>query len=446
MRPGPVAVLLCVCLGACDKGKPAPTPDAKPAPPAAPMPAPVTPSEFLARGLPTFILGTAGDDRADQRIAAQVGLVRGMLFAAAPVALDVTIDAARGPAAWPARPVVYGGPHVNALMAQLAPTLPFELGPGRLAIGGAVFTGDALRLVAVVPARAADARGPATPEFLLYAGTGTPGVGEINSSTVSRGAEPIVIADAFGPLHRGRFSLDARGTAVVAELGPAARRIAWRTVERSLAGAARAATVRVLFPAMLAPAPTEDATVTACVRGLAAVVRRLAIAEPASLSVYVHPDRRSKLALTGDGGDGHAVPAALALHVLWADPSPGGALEGLVAHEGTHVLAYEAWGGAGTPLLGEGLAVWVAGRHAGIPLAAWPSRLQARAPLVELASSRFARLPERASYPQAGLFVEAAQRKLGPSGLRKLYAASADELFATLTRLGATPEQLWPVP
>ncbi len=410
------------------------------------MPAPVTPSDFLARGLPTFVLGTAGDDRADQRIAVQVGLVRGLLFSSAPAVADVTIDASRGPSGWPARPVVYGGPHVNALMAAIAPTLPFELGPGRLALGGAVFKGDDVRLVAVVPARAADARGPATPEFLLYAGTGTPGVGEINSRLVSRGDEPLVIADAFGPLHRGRFSLDARGTAVVAELGPAARRIEWRAVERPLAGSARKVTVRVLFPAMLAPAATEEATVAACLRGLQAAVRRLALAEPAALSVYVHPDRRSKVTLTGDGGDGHAVPAARALHVLAADPSPGGALEGLVAHEGTHVLAYEAWGGAGTPLLGEGLAVWVSGQHAGIPLAAWPSRLPSRVPFGELATARFARLPERASYPQAGLVVEAAHRRVGLAGLRALYTASADELATTLARLGAAPEQLWPTP
>ncbi len=442
MRVLPVVVLVAV---ACGQARAPAAPDGSPGPSPAQPPAAVTPNDFLARGLPTFVLGTAGDDRADQRIAGQVALVRGLLFASAPIVTDTSIAAARGLAAWPPRPVLYGGPHTNTLVAAIAPTLPFSLGPGRLVIGGEAFAGDDVRLVAVVPARSADARGPATPELLLYAGTGDPGVAEINAPTVSRGTEPIVVADAFGPLRRGRFVLDAQG-AVTAELGPPARRIAWRAVERELAGTKGRAPVRILFPAILPKSRHEEATIEACMRGLTTVVRRLALAKPTPLAIYVYPDRRSKASLTGDGGDGHAVPAARVLHVLVADPAPAGALEGLVAHEGTHVLAYEAWGSAGTPLLGEGLAVWVSGRYAGLALSAWSARLATRAPLGELVSAHFRRLPERASYPQAGLFVEAVHRTLGLAGLRALYGASADTFEAACQRAGAAPARLWPRP
>ena len=62
---------------------------------------------------------------------------------------------------------------------------------------GGTALGQALRQLLLHPP--GDTAPGSTAELLLYAGTGTPGVGEINSPGVSRGAEPIVIADAFGP-------------------------------------------------------------------------------------------------------------------------------------------------------------------------------------------------------------------------------------------------------
>jgi hypothetical protein len=180
-----------------------------------------TPNRFLRGATPTFVVGTRGDALADRIVAGQVELVRGMLFPEARVVADTAI-AAEG---WPARPVLYGGPHVNAALAALE--LPFLLGPGRLEIAGRVFEGDGFALIAVVPA------GARHPELLVFAGTGTPGVAEINSGI--GGDEPVVVADAFGWLAGG----DLR------QLSAPARRIAWREVERGGA--------RVRSPAMLPP-------------------------------------------------------------------------------------------------------------------------------------------------------------------------------------------------
>lgn len=79
-----------------------------------------TPNAFFARGTPTFIVGTAGDERCDRAVAAQVELVRAQLFPGAAVVTDEAVGHA-----WPANPVVYGGAHVNVLVAALAPELPF---------------------------------------------------------------------------------------------------------------------------------------------------------------------------------------------------------------------------------------------------------------------------------------------------------------------------------
>ena len=82
------------------------------------------------------------------------------------------------------------------------------------------------------------------------------------------------------------------------------------------------------------------------------------------------------------------VAFAAALHVVQVT-----GLESLVVHEGTHVLAAEAWGPAGTPLLGEGLAVWASGSYAGVPLAEWRKKVQRRA-IRDLLGPQFRKLPE----------------------------------------------------
>jgi hypothetical protein len=139
-----------------------------------------TPNDFLRRGVPTFVIGTSGDDRSDRVIRSQAELVRNLLFPQARIVTDESIDVGRGPGAWP--------------------------------------------------------------------------------------PNPILVADTF----------------------------------------------------------------------------------------VCYPDPAGKVARTGDGGDGHAVPATHALHVLRFDPSEGGALERLVAHERTHLLTHDAWGLAGTPRWARG--------------------------------------------------------------------------------------------
>lgn len=317
----------------------------------APAPAPITTTinQFLGRGVPTYVLGTAGDDAADRAIAAQAELIRAMVFPSAEVLRDTSVIER---AAWPEHAVVYGGPHVSQLLAELE--LPFQLTAGRLQIGEQTFEGDDYQLIAVVPA------GAHNPEFLLYAGTGTPGIAEINA--VRHGPESILVIDAFGRLATGAWV--RTGDRIEAKLAAPARRIEWRTSEHAVANV----TARISFAKQLAPDADEAAQIEALTRGIASAVEHLAITEPLAIDVYVYPDRRSKQSLTGNEGDGHAVPMARALHVLRHNPAPGGALERLVAHEATHVLAYESWGAAGTVLLGEGLAVYVSGQYGGATL------------------------------------------------------------------------------
>ena len=159
----PRRVLACVLpllLAACSRsretpappGGPAPAPttiaaDATPAPPApdveapSPLPAPTTtPNEFLARKIPTFVLGTAGDERSDRVVDVQVGLIRN-LFESSATVTDDSIDVAAGPSAWPPNPVVYGGPDVSSVVARLAAVLPLTFGPDRIAFGEREFRG-----------------------------------------------------------------------------------------------------------------------------------------------------------------------------------------------------------------------------------------------------------------------------------------------------------------
>lgn len=78
-----------------------------------------TPSDFFKRGTPTFVVGTAGDDHADRAIKAQAAMIRDLLFPAAKIIDDSAVNVAKGPAAWPANPILYGGPHVNHVLAKL---------------------------------------------------------------------------------------------------------------------------------------------------------------------------------------------------------------------------------------------------------------------------------------------------------------------------------------
>jgi hypothetical protein len=382
------------------------------------------------------VVGTLGDDRADRSVRAQAELVRALLVGATIVS-DSSIDVAAGPSAWPARPIVYGGSHVSSVVARLGPVLPVAVGSETIVAGGETFGGRGHRLIAAIPARDGDARGPGHPAFILYAGTGTPGVVDINS--LRHGAEPLLIGDAFGRLRAGSWTRDGSG-AVTARLGPAASRIEWRAIERTVAGGP----VTISFPQQLAPAADEGAVVDAIVRGLSTSAARLELAPPPPVHAYVYPDRRSKQSLTGDAGDGHAVALAGALHVIRFDPAPGGPLELLVAHEGTHVYAGEAWGATASPFLGEGLAVWASGHYGGRPLADWARSIAERPTATSMFGPRaFRGRPEAESYPLAGLFVTAVVAEVGLGALRDhLYGAPADRWADACTRAGTTPDAL----
>jgi hypothetical protein len=168
----------------------------------------------------------------------------------------------------------------------------------------------------------------------------------------------------------------------------------------------------------------------------------LRIAEPSSIAVYVYTDEQRKLMLTGKPGDGHAVPASAALHVRRFDASPGGALERLVAHEGTHLLGRTAWGPPGSALLGEGLAVWVSGSYGGVGLEAWRTRA-VRHPIGPLLGMGFFRAPEGESYPLAGLLVDAAVKEVGLNRMLEHLLPATWKTWAEACRAaGTTPEAL----
>jgi hypothetical protein len=144
--------------------------------------------------------------------------------------------------------------------------------------------------------------------------------------------------------------------------------------------------------------------------------------------------------LTGNEGDGHAVPMARTLHVLRNDPS---GLERLLAHEATHVLAYEGWGPAGTVLLGEGLAVHVSGQYGGTTLDEWALRLDATPSITELLGPSFRKRPEAETYPVAGLLVGAAIEQVGIDRVRAhLYGATAQGWAEACERAGTSADAL----
>lgn len=422
--------------------------DAKPPtePPTSPAPnelPAVTPNDFFARGMPAFVVGTAGSPAHDRDVGGQGRFLQTLLFPDAPLVDDTTIDATAGPSAWPANPVLYGGPHTHQALASVASQLPFEMADDRLVIGGQTFEGPGFQLITVLPAQPPDERGPGHPELLLYAGTGALGVAEINA--VAKGREPIVVADAFGILHTGTWTRDEAGR-VVARLDPPRPRSEWRSVEHPLpgfggGGGGGEAMVTFSFPRD-EPEADDAALIDACRRGLDRAIERLQIRTPSSITVYVHPDADRKAALTGKPGDGHATPASSALHVRRVDASVDGPLERLVAHEGTHLLARAAWGAPGTPLMGEGIAVWVAGGYGGTGLSEWRTRAK-RQPIEPLLGRQFLRTPENESYPLAGLLVEAAVQQVGLDGVREhLYGATAGTWNEACVAAGTTAEAL----
>lgn len=411
--------------------------DARPAAPQTAAPraprqvANTTPNTFIARGAPTFVVGTRGDDIADQRIAVQVQLVRGLALPRSRAVSDTTIDVTKGPSAWPRNALVYGGEDDNAVIAGLATSLPYRVTRKRIAIGGQVFQGEGYRLIAVTPASENH------PEFVLFAGTGEGGMAEINGGIATN--TPIVIADRFGTLVHGTWSrTDGK---LVAKLGPRRRRIEYRTVRRSLAAATgtNQSSVSFLFPAMLDKANNEGELIDACMRGLTTVVKKLGLAAPVDMSIYLYPDRRSKRSLTGNAGDGHAVPSSRALHMY---APTAAAAQQLVAHEATHVLAYYGYGPAGSALMGEGVAVWVSGGYRGRSIAAWKSQMQ-YIPIATLLGSGWRNIPEQNKYPVAGLVVQVAVANLGrDKALRHLLGASVHNWDAACAKAGTTPAKL----
>jgi hypothetical protein len=423
--------------------KDAPEPEPKPSPDTAPtetetksggkdpqVPA-TTINEFFAQGTPTFVRGTKGTRVEDRRIATQIDLMRGLVFPGAVVMDDTHVDRSNGRDAWPDNAVVYGGRHVNASVEGVVDEFDLDVDATRVRVGETVLEGDDLRLIAVVPAS------DDHPSFVWYAGTGPAGVAEINAGIPTGHA--LVVADRFGLLAAGQWAVE--GGRVAPTLGPRQRRIEYRSETRSLPGfgGGASATVTFEFPSMVAESPADEARIEAALAGLQQAVNLLQIREPVDMAVYLYPDRKSKQQLTGNGGDGHAVPSSRTLHVLAAQPS---AMTSLVAHEGTHVLGYYAVGPAATPLMGEGMAVWVSGSYGGKSLAQLRDAVEPVA-IERLLGPQWAKLPEQHKYPLAATAFEAAVKTVGlPEVGEHLMSATPATWSAACAAAGTTPEVL----
>jgi hypothetical protein len=398
-------------------------------------PSPLTASKFLSRGAPTFVVGTAGDEACDRGTSAQVRFIRDLLFPTSPIVPDSSLELGTGIEAWPEVAVLYGGSHTNSAFAAIEDSLPFRVGAGRLEIADLVFEGPEYRLIAVVPEDLRPAAGPAHPAFLLYAGTGSPGVTEINA--VPDYNFGFVVADRFGRSHSGRFERDAEG-ALVAVVEDVSRRLPWRSQRVELEGELGEIVVHRLE---LEPVDAQDAPENAaCARGLSHAARALGLSDVRGVEVYVYPDRRSKQQLQGSRADGNAECNSTTLHVLPFEASEGGLMEALIRHEGAHVLAAQALGTASAALWGEGLAVWAAGGYGGQDLASFSAlRLPAGVGLRELLGPGFSKLREPLGYPIAGRMVGALIEEHGlESFLAAFYSVAPSDLEASCRRLGTT--------
>jgi hypothetical protein len=384
------AIVLAAALVAGCKGKS----EAPPAPPPT-LVKEVSAADLLGQS-PTFVAGTAGDDFADLRIATQIGVVRGLALPNAPVIDDVAI--ARD--GWPETPILYGSEDTNAALAAVAARLPFRVTGRSISIGGETFKGPGYPQIAAVPASGD------RPELGLYAGTVIAGIAEINAGP--QPDAPIVVSDVFGPLVTGVWKRS--GDDLIAVLGDRRRRIEYRSVNREL----DIGSATFLFPKMVDERPADAEVIAAATRGLATVAKKLDL-QDLMVAIYVYPDRRSKESLTGNAGDGHAVPSSRALHIIG---TPGPMLEALIAHEATHSIAYYAWGPSGTALMGEGLAVWVAGGYQGKTLSAWAKQID-MVPISRLLSVGWREIPEAVKYPLAGLLVDVAIETVGVEKFRE---------------------------
>jgi len=138
---------------------------------------------------------------------------------------------------------------------------------------------------------------------------------------------------------------------------------------------------------------------------------------------------------------GFADHPSRSLHIVALDPLPDGPMEHLVAHEWTHILAGGHWAHTGTPLLGEGLAVWVSGGYAGRDLHAWKEDLASPPPAVAtLLGPEFREMPEADAYPLAGILVGVLVKQEGLEAVREHFLPATRATWERACRdAGTTP-------
>ena len=385
-------------------------------------PAPL-PNDLYASTPLTFVVGTLGDDASDRIVSSQVALVRSLFFPQAAVVADTTITGATA-RDWPQHAIVYGGQHVNRLIAATASCLPLRIDRDVIEIGERKLTGPEYQVIALIPA---DERDGACrhPDFLLLAGAGSPGVEEINS--LRHGAHQVEIADRFGPWLSGRWEGQGEATHFVTEVERP--RLTWnREPLRGVQPGAPGFGATVNYPSIVPPWNDVKLVHEAIARGLAQAAARLGV-ETGTPGVYVYPDYGSIQSLTGKRVDAWTAVAAQVIHVTVPAQFDPERLALTIAHEATHLFAPRAAGQAASPLMGEGLAVWVSGHYGGVPLDEHAKQMGFEATdLTRELGAEFSKHPESETYPLAGLLVGQLVDAYGlPAVLRDFYGTPPAE-------------------
>jgi hypothetical protein len=181
---------------------------------------------------------------------------------------------------------------------------------------------------------------------------------------------------------------------------------------------------RVLLHARTTDRAVAAALVARAERALGAAEEATALRWPADavLNVHLYDDRDEKRAVTGLGGNAHAVLPDQ-VHVL------DEALDS--THEAVHLLAALHLNPQPAALLGEGLAVAAGATWQGEPVDRAAARLLAEGRLPSLGAllptSELRRLPDAVTYPVAGSFVRFLFAACGDGGATELYRRSAPE-------------------
>lgn len=360
--------------------------------------APRVPNDLYRSEPLTFVTGTMGDNTSDRIVASQVSFIRSTYFPRSAVIADTSLAGAYS-VDWPDNPVVYGGGHVNRLVSAVDSCLPLRVKSNLIRIGDLQLDGPEFQLIALVSERDGDCGHPA---FLLLAGSGEPGIAEINN--IRHGVNQVEIADRFGGWIWGHWEGAGEEIRFVAD--GQRPRIEWS--EETLRGGEPGTSgngAMVCYPAIIPPWNDVERVHGAITKGLAKAGEQLGV-HAAAVRVYVYPDPKSMESLTGKKADAWVSVPAQSIHITIREQFDLDRVADTITHEAAHLYAFLSAGHPVSPLMGEGLAVWVSGQYGGMSLDEHATQLDFdKEQLIRMLSVDFRNYPESATYPLAGLMV-----------------------------------------